>query len=324
MEIENEEISLYDWIEAGKKALAEKAHPRCKETGKKLMQVSFSGGRTSGYMTKMLMDNYSDEYAFIITFANTSMEDERTLEFVNNCDKYFGFNTVWLEGVVHHGERRSSSHKIVNFETASRNGEPFENYISKYGVPNTAFPQCTRELKVNPMQSYLKSLGIHYKTLPTAIGIREDEKRRVAKAAGVENILYPLIDWFPTDKVDVLNWWSEQSFDLGIEEFEGNCKGCFKKSYKKLFMHIDKTPEVFEFHRKMERLYKDVGPQDGSRVFFRGNRSTDDVFALYEATKAGNVGGRPADIYENSGCSESCEVYPMQGEMFEGSTEIEN
>lgn len=36
--------------------------------------ISFSGGRTSGYMTKLLLDNWSDRYDFIVTFANTGLE----------------------------------------------------------------------------------------------------------------------------------------------------------------------------------------------------------------------------------------------------------
>ena len=149
------------------------------------MKISFSGGRTSGYMTKRLLDEYSDKYEFIVTFANTGREHPKTLEFVHNCDVHFGFNTVWLETIVHHNERKSSSHKIVTFETASRHGEPFEEYIRKYGVPNVSFLRCTSELKVNPMQSYLRSLGFRNKELPTAIGIRVDEKRRVSKPAAL-------------------------------------------------------------------------------------------------------------------------------------------
>lgn len=274
------------------------------------MQISFSGGRTSGYMTKRLLDEHSDKYDFIITFANTGMEHPKTLEFVNNCDKYFGFNTVWLEGVTHHGERKSSSHKIVSFETASRKGEPYEDYIKKYGIPNTAFPQCTRELKVYPMQSYLRSLGINHKTIPTAIGIRADEKRRVAKSAEVDNIVYPLIDFWPTDKQDVLDWWEDQPFDLEIEEFEGNCLGCYKKSLKKHFLQIEKDPSCYAFYQRMEENYRTVGPQDGERVFFRGNTDTSKLFALYQEHKNEAV-KQPFqyDLYANGGCSESCEVY---------------
>ena len=203
--------------------------------------------------------------------------------------------------------KAASTHKIVTFETASRKGEPFEAYIRKYGIPNTAFPQCTRELKLYPMQSYLRSLGIYHKTIPTAIGIRSDEKRRVSAKADVENIIYPLVDVWPTDKQDVLDWWEDRQFDLGIDEFEGNCQGCFKKSLNKQFMQIERDPSVYDFHRRMETFYRTVGPQDGERVFFRNNMSTDMLFEAYRQN-GGDI-RRMSDPYSNGGCSESCEVY---------------
>lgn len=270
-------------------------------------QISFSGGRTSAYMTKLLIDNLSNEYDFIVTFANTGLEHPKTLEFVHNCDTHFGFNTVWLEAVVHEG-RVACTHKIVTYDTAARKGEPFHEVIKKYGVPNTAFPYCTRELKINPMNSYLRSLGIDYRTIPTAIGIRADEKRRVSKTAEATQIHYPLIDIWPCDKQDVLDWWEEQAFDLEIDEFEGNCRGCFKKTFRKHFMQIERDPLVYDFHREMEDKYRLVGPQEGARVFFRQNTDTRGLFKLYEENKESPR--RTVDnAYENGGCSESCEVY---------------
>lgn len=280
------------------------------------MQISFSGGRTSAYMTKKLIDNLSDQYDFIVTFANTGMEHPKTLDFIRNCDDVFKFNTVWLEGVVHYDEKRASTHKIVNYNTASRNGEPYEAYIKKYGIPNTAFPQCTRELKLNPMQSYLKSLGINYKKIPTAIGIRADEKRRISKNAENINIVYPLIDMWPTDKQDILDWWEDQLFDLEIEEFEGNCLGCFKKSFKKHFMQIDKDPSCYDFYRKMESKYKTVNIPTGERVFFRSNTSTEGLFKMYnEFKEAEQKLPKQYDLYANGGCSESCEVYEITEDL---------
>jgi hypothetical protein len=268
--------------------------------------ISFSGGRTSAYMTKLILDNWSDQYEFIVTFANTGLEHPKTLEFVHNCDTHFGFNTVWLEAVVHQG-RVACTHKIVDYVSAARKGEPFEEVIKKYGIPNMAFPYCTRELKINPMNSYLRSLGFDYRTIPTAIGIRDDEKRRVSKVASANNIEYPLIDVWPSDKDMILDWWEEQAFDLGIDEFEGNCQGCYKKSIKKHFMQIARDPSVYDFHRRMEQQYRLHGPQVGERVFFRKKIDTVELFKLYEETKDAPM--RIANAYEDAGCSESCEVY---------------
>ena len=256
-------------------------------------------------MTKLLIDNYSDKYNFIVTFANTGLEHEKTLEFIHNCDKYFNFNTVWLEADVDIRKGKGTKHKIVSFETASRKGEPYEAMIKKYGIPNVAFPFCTRELKLAPMRSYLKSLGIQHNKIPTAIGIRTDEVRRVSKQASQMNIVYPLIDDFPSDKEDVNIFWENQQFNLGLDAHNGNCKGCFKKSFNKLFKQLDEDLSVLDFHIRMEDLYGQIGAnQKGKpdRVFFRGNRSASDVIELHLKTEI-------AESYPAHSCEESCEVY---------------
>lgn len=276
---------------------------------KEKYHISFSGGRTSAYMTKLLIDNFSDKYDFIVTFANTGLEHPKTLEFIHNCDIRFNFKTVWLEAVVQFDKRAAPAHKIVTYETASRNGEPFEEVIKKYGIPNAAYPGCTRDLKLAPIKSYLKSLGIQENKIKTAIGIRTDETRRVnPKTAESRMLEYPLINTWPSDKQDVLDWWEDQEFDLGIDEFEGNCLGCWKKSFKKHFMQIDRDPSVYDFHFKMEELYSFNGPQTGHRHFFRGDKSTVQLFKMHEENK-GNPSREIKNDYENSGCSESCELY---------------
>lgn len=279
---------------------------------REVMQISFSGGRTSGYMAYRLLTEYKDKYDFIVTFANTGREHHKTLEFINNCDKHFGFNTVWLEAVVHHGERKANTHRVVTYETACRDGSVFEEDIKKYGIPNMAFPGCTRDLKLNPMKSYLKSVGLKENKVKTAIGIRNDEVRRVnPKTAASRALVYPLIDIWPTDKQMVLDWWKEQPFDLEIEEFEGNCLCCFKKSIKKQCMQIDKDPTAFDWCREMEDKYLYTGPQEGPRPFFRGNLTTDALFAYHKEIKAAGLSMERLPADENGGCSESCEVYEL-------------
>ena len=51
--------------------------------------ISFSGGRTSAYMLKKIIDAYNGKLPkdIIVCFANTGKELEETLEFVHECEK---------------------------------------------------------------------------------------------------------------------------------------------------------------------------------------------------------------------------------------------
>lgn len=161
------------------------------------------------------------------------------------------------------------------------------------------------------MHSYLRSIGLNHKDIPTAIGIREDETRRVNKKAHEVKITYPLIDLFPSDKQDVLNFWAFQKFDLGLDEWDGNCKGCFKKSFKKIFKQLDADPTVLDFHIEMESKYPQVGNKENNldRVFFRGQTSAKQLHEMYLEHKAKpDYEDLQLSIFDG-GCSESCEVY---------------
>jgi len=288
--------------------------------GKPRLFCSFSGGRTSGVMTKKCLDAMSEHFEIVVGFANTGQEDERTLRFVHQCDQIFGFRTVWLEAVVNPEMGAGTTHRIVTYETASRHGEPFEAVIQNYGIPHHSFPHCTREMKLQPMESYLRSIG--WSDYYTAIGIRPDESRRVNKKATKHKFIYPLIDFFWMDKQDVNDWWKDQPFDLEILEHEGNCKTCWKKSDPKLFRLLREQPESFQFFDRMEKRYPRVGPEfvkdptRPDRVFFRRGRSTQNMIAAAEALADVPVAvleRRDAlDADTDGGCSESCELFPME------------
>lgn len=102
--------------------------------------VSFSGGRSSGMMLKLLLD--SGDPPDLVAFCNTGKEREETLQFVADCEKRWGFPIVWLEYDYRAGSAGSIKdprhvHKVVSFEDAARNGEPFEAVISaKKMLPN--------------------------------------------------------------------------------------------------------------------------------------------------------------------------------------------
>lgn len=276
------------------------------------LSVSFSGGRTSAYMTKMLLDNYSDQYDFLVLFANTGQEHPLTLEFVKRCDDEWGFNTVWIEAVVNPEEGKGIRHKVVTFETASRDGKPFEDVTVKYGVANQLQPFCSKYLKQYPIDSYLKSVGAIKNQM--AIGIRADEKKRVSKTSEAKrrNIVYPLVDWMPTTKDYIVDWFSRQAFDLEIQEMYGNCVWCWKKPISLHLKLIKRMPEAFDFPRRMEKENGLVRAENNDPyVFFWGKRSTDDLFAIAEHDT--QMGLFDEIIAQDAGseCGESCEVYPM-------------
>jgi hypothetical protein len=280
--------------------------------------LSFSGGKTSAYMTKWMIENKKHEYDDIkILFANTGQENEKTLEFVDRCDKEWNLGVIWIEADINPEFGKGTSAKIVTFETASRNGDPFESMCKKYGIPNPASPFCTRELKLQPITSYLRSIGWKKGNYHTAIGIRFDEMDRVSAKMNENLIIYPLIEYKKVTKEMISIWWDKQPFNLGLREHEGNCKWCWKKSKRKLLTLAKETPDIFEFPLRMEKLYGRNGnhTDDESRKFFRNRQSTTDILEESKqpfipfVEKSINFSLFDAEMDAPGGCSESCEVY---------------
>lgn len=303
------------------------------------VQVSVSGGRTSAYMAHVLLTEREHvaewlgvpepDLKYVFVFANTGMEHDDTLRFVNDISTHFGVQIEWVEAVVAKDKGQATTHRVTDYASAFRNDEwpdakhPFHAFIRKYGVPNVKFRGCTREMKLRPIDSYMRELGYKVGDYHTAIGIRADERRRVRDSADAKRrrIIYPLVDYLPTDKDEVLDWWADKPWDLAIPEWQGNCVTCFKKSAKKLAQVHAETPDVFAFNMTMESMYGHVGPEfekydDAKlRTFFRGNMSTEDMIYMFGELDAGHA--RRMIQQKDAGCSESCEMFETeQMELF--------
>lgn len=263
--------------------------------GKENIIVTVSGGETSGYKAYLLKEYLSHLYNFVFVYANTGLEHEKTLTFVDNIDKKFDLNIVWLEAVVHHGLDKGSTHKIVTFETASRKGEPFKEAIKKYGLPNKHFFHCTRELKNNPITSYCNELE-GFKKARRTLGIRFDEQKRIKNRL---DAWYPLNSVWAVTKKDVKEFWTKQSFSLDLEEHYGNCVGCYKKSEKKLKLIADENPHYFDFFVDMENQYSYVKSKSENepRIIYRNNRTA------YEVKNNLKL---PNNLLDISECAEEC------------------
>jgi len=285
--------------------------------------VSFSGGETSAFMAIQLMQNYQDKYNMKFVFANTGQENEETLIFIKKCAKHYNMPIVWVEAEIIKGKGNGTRHKITNFENADREGKVFENLIAKYGIPNIANPQCSRELKLNPIKSFAKSIG--WGKYYTAIGIRVDEFDRMNKDYKKLRIIYPLIDnnYFPVNKQQVNIFWDKQPFRLELKGYQGNCKWCWKKSYKKLIVIAKENPEHFEFPKKMENKYGNYSPEhraekyrvDGKLIpanitFFRNYKSAKDILKESKTVFFNIKDDSQNYIYQQDlFYNESCDIY---------------
>lgn len=196
--------------------------------------ISFSGGRTSGYMLWRILNaaHYGLANDVHVLFADTLRERAETYDFVRRCAKRWDVTIHWV--------KRAGG---------------FEQLITdRRGVPNPLMRFCTQELKIRPMRDWMRAAGYEHWT--NVVGIRADEPRRVAKMKGQEtrerwDIALPLADAGVT-LADVTDFWQTQPFDLELQPHEGNCDLCFLKSYDKIKNIARDRPDLAEWWAQQE------------------------------------------------------------------------
>ena len=225
--------------------------------------ISFSGGRTSAYMLKKVLDAGGGKLPdqAIVCFANTGKEEEATLKFVNDCSANWNVKIHWIEYADH--EDPAHRYKEVTYETAARNGEPFEAIIRKRQyLPNPVTRFCTSELKIRTMACFLKHSGLFddctKSELENAswIGLRYDENRRATKIKDKRRI--PLFTAGVTVQ-HISDFWDKQSFNLELPTYKGrtlagNCDLCFLKPLNQVATLIAENPARATWWVKMEAL----------------------------------------------------------------------
>ena len=247
--------------------------------------ISFSGGRTSAYMLHRIAQATDLSAGDVrVMFANTGKEREETLVFVAEVARRWGIEIEWLEyarrylpryksresaarcaaiqehAAREHGRtyepangRKEPGYRIVTFETASRNGEPFDNMIDLNGLPNRSLRMCTAEMKIRVIKKRMLDRGFRY--WDCVLGLRADEPDRVVTKRATtrerwEHVM-PLADAGITE-ADVMAFWSRQPFDLGLEQHQGNCDLCFLKTPAKKQRIANRDPQVIDWWARAE------------------------------------------------------------------------
>ena len=227
--------------------------------------ISFSGGRTSGYMLWRILQAHGGKLPsdVKVCFANTGKEMKETLDFVDECGMRWGVPITWLEYRWVDGHH---TYAVVNWHTASRQGEPFADIIKhRRMLPNPRVRFCTVELKVRTMHRYLKAEG--WTEWDSIVGIRADEPRRLAKLANQdygshETRRAPLAP-AGIGAAEVGRFWLAQPFDLrlpnnGGKTMHGNCDLCFLKGGDQIQSLIREQPSRAVWWMNQEKYAADT------------------------------------------------------------------
>ncbi len=198
--------------------------------------ISFSGGRTSGYMLRRILDAGGLAENVVVLFADTGKERTETYTFVRAVEQQWRVPIHWVE----------------------RHGGFTQLITDRQRLPNPLMRFCTQELKIRPMRDWMITHGFEHWT--NVVGIRADEPRRVAKMRETMergtrerwDIALPLADAGVTVE-DVNAFWQAQPFDLQLQPHEGNCDLCFLKALGKKRNIVRERPDLAAWWVEQER-----------------------------------------------------------------------
>ena len=225
------------------------------------MIVKLSGGRSSARMLRLLLDDgrFVRGRDFAV-FTNTGLEHNETLSFLAAIEREWDVNVVWLEYDYDENRMPKESFRVVNYETAARDGRPFWDAMTQGHcgiIPHTTSRKCTVKTKIAVSDRWQAAMGFDDPLI--AIGYRKGEEARRARTNARDDdrrICYPLMD-AGIDSAAVIEWWRRQSFDLRLPTIDGatlhgNCIGCHLKGTRKLLQIFHECPSRADFYIRLE------------------------------------------------------------------------
>lgn len=266
--------------------------------------ISFSGGRTSALMVKLLLNKDPDAE---VVFMDTGAEHPKTYEFIRNIHKHWGINITCLRVIPNPQMRKPSTYITIGVDDIGPDLEPWRLMLRKYGHPYVGGAFCTDRMKTTPFKKYCEE-KYGRGNFMTWLGIRADEPRRLNQKPGIKF----LAEICSFGKQDVIDWWSKQPFDLGIPEHLGNCVFCIKKSVKKVALATKDEPELA--NQFVDMLYGELWNRKGQPIMYRGNNSLKMIIDTYDGMGRNTLAETMRSVTDldvdadSSLCSDSCEV----------------
>lgn len=257
--------------------------------------------------------NYGWNVKYI--FCDTGVEHPQTYVFIRNIVKFWNIDLIILRADVNPtlGKGNSYTEFSINDLMNTTIMPPFEPFLSmmkKYGTPTAFSPYCSERMKKDVTNLYCKE---HFgKNYLTWLGMRSDEPKRIKEKLGIKY----LADLKFVEKQDILDWWKHQPFDLQLEEQEGNCLFCIKKSTLKIALAIKQNPHFFNLWKYYlnNKSIRIKGSYD-KFVMYRGKLSLDGIAKMHSDIDERDIRlrMRSSKRYETGSCTESCEAFNLDG-----------
>jgi 3'-phosphoadenosine 5'-phosphosulfate sulfotransferase (PAPS reductase)/FAD synthetase len=204
--------------------------------------VTISGGLTSAYVSKIVLENTDAE----LVFTDTGWEDPDLFRFLSELEMLLNKKITILK------------HEKYNNPEELFNGMGF---LGSNRVPN-----CSRYLKVEVLQKYLKEK--YNNQCIVYFGIDYSEKHRADRIKfqydklGIET-KFPLVeskDFFIKDKITT--WLNTNGIEIPRLYKDGythnNCSGGCVRAGKKSWIHLLKSnPEIYRERERVESSFKD-------------------------------------------------------------------
>lgn len=272
--------------------------------------VSFSGGRTSAYLCKLMIEKFGRENVDFI-FMDTGAEHPKTYEFIKNVNGFLGLNLTCLRGDFNQDIGVGHSYIVVDIESLKCDFGPFTEMVKKYGTPTVVSGWCTSRMKQEVHDKYCND-KYGKNEYQTWLGIRADEPKRLGNIGNSDKVKY-MAEISDAEKEDVLGYWSEQDFDLNLPEWLGNCVFCFKKSNLKLASAAIDEPELLKQWLAMVENATERGEQarKSRHVMYRKKQTLQQVIATFDGSTGVEIKARirGGKMIDTNSCSESCEVF---------------
>ncbi|EDR2534718.1 prophage protein [Escherichia coli] len=268
--------------------------------------VSFSGGRTSAYLLWLMEQKRQAGEDVHYVFMDTGAEHPKTYEFIRNIVSNWKIDLHCLRVIPNPEMGKASSYEEIGVTDIGPDLIPWKRMLNKYGHPYIGGAFCTDRMKSVPFTKYCQE-KFGKGNYITWLGIRTDEPNRLKRANGFRY----LADISDFEKQDVLDWWSEQKFDLGIQEHLGNCVFCIKKSMQKVALAAMDEPELADAFINILDTEIKTGKEP---VMYRGNNTLKSLIALFSDISRDELASRMTSMrqYDSGSCSESCEAFSCQ------------